>query len=63
MPNKLGLINHGQDILRTMRRDTWSNRYRFMHAEVKYNVRVATIAMYITGIAFSVGFFWGVAIS
>jgi hypothetical protein len=34
-----------------------------MRAEVKYNVRVATIAMYITGIAFSVGFFWGVAIS
>jgi hypothetical protein len=63
MPNSLGLINHGPAILRDMRRQSLANFFRFIKVELKWKLRVVMVAVYIAGIAFSVGFFAGVAIS
>jgi hypothetical protein len=56
-------IHHGRAILRDMRRKSLRNSLRFISSDLKWKVRVAMVAVYITGIAFSVGFFSGVAIS
>jgi len=62
MPNSLGLINSGPAILRDMRRKSLLNAYRHITAELKFKVRVAMVMVYIAGIAYSVGFFSGIAI-
>jgi hypothetical protein len=55
-------IHHGPAILHDMRRKSLINAYRYITAELKFKVRVAMVMVYIAGIAFSVGFFSGVAI-
>jgi hypothetical protein len=57
------IVSHGPEILKGYRRKSLANSFRFITAEFKCKVRVAMVMVYIAGIAFSVGFFSGVAIS
>jgi hypothetical protein len=59
---KQGVISHGDDILRGIRRASLANFLNFASAETKWRVRMAMVMLYVAGIAFSVGFFVSVAL-
>jgi hypothetical protein len=55
MPNHSGLINHSQEVLRSMRRKSRANFFRYSSNEVKLKVRWVMVLVYVFGIGFSLG--------
>lgn len=60
MPNSLGLINNGHEVLRSLRRKSLRNTIRYISDEVKFKGRVGYVMSMCAGAGLSVGLWVGV---